>query len=1169
MAVEDWLAGAFDVAATPLDVISLLEALPGTVRNLSQGKENPFARALAETETGFLAQSLRDKVTDITGSDPESEARRNVTDTALYGLDLLTGASGAKVGTAAKLAKKAVREGSKKAALESARKAADAVAHTAVTNAIANAAFNTMFDTDPSQVDSAVNSLAIAATPFYGVRQLRKLARNTQALNDIADHSTREMRQKYNRASTRQNLYDANGAIMDKFQADDLTRGMSDTDILSSYNTIEKVVPMEGPVSKLHDMLKKFNRSEKKQDILRYLQEESEYEQRIAAPKTKALNELRDSADLEPGMQKVIIDDIADRLNLSGEFKTIEDLEQAIRSMDRKALQELMASKPSLFPATGYIGENGLPISNEQLYENLKKHQKEFADEFGPFSSMWKEIAKEDNNLNFKAGMITKEEYLRTASKAETEGYIPKAEASKTGVDLSGQPSKMGSYMQMSADEMGGVRQQVNTFRHMAEVINNHGLSRAMNDRRKSLFHSLQKNIPLARKSYVDREAKIVKELRTNSDKIRRQELIQDLEFIRSRIKHLDEYKFSKEAGESLTPGAGQTKIEFMEGGIPREMLVPNDDAPVFKFRERNASSIVRGLQATNNFALQFRTGKWNPAFWARKYVYGLLELPALITEAKKRGLDMSYGRVMFEQARQFKNELFNNYYNYIIDSLEAGSAKKFGYTLEDVPTLKGKLKESLKDKYFVSPVDNFAEFTRSGSDALFDLINPDTPLKMNRLSNAMNRAWNFVDRSMPAQILSIFNSAISDSAAATIVAIANQLFDPKNFANKEAWEKAILEYVRDVSRHTSDTTRRGLGRGALGEALNLIQDVMPYGRSAVQGLAGKLQYTNLLENKDKLMNMLSDTRRLTNGNWDYGAEVVTRIGAMIGEVTQGETFDMLLKVVGIPTAITYFWNNMTPEQSRDYHNITPMNRGKQRILLNAGGKGVHAYFPMDQEWAVLSSIFEAMLDSVFGLSELDASDPAFSYRQQIADAAGRALGIEFPVVINAAIKGAGYQTNLTAEPLIGDGSFIEQVYQNKNDAIPTNIANVIGEFTGAIGSMLNKLANNKPNPISSMFQMPLVSGGFNTSWRNETAKYVDANYGKFYRRGEFSTLMSQRRKLQKKLSLLYSTGRDENGHKYDKSIQDVSADINNQIAELNATMYHMMKEEDGNQISP
>lgn len=1125
--IGDFAAGLADLLAFPTDAISLgMGAIKYPFKKVFTDSENPFAEGVANSWAGQFSQGIRDFNTDLFDSDPESKARRAGSDIGGFALDLFTGGSGTMM-----------RQGIKRAANRATRRSGaklmkKALADTAVTNTLINSGMSMLSGEGLTPTETGIAALGVMSAPSM-IRRGVRIAASKHKLDDVQTEA-----QKWKSNLRRYDLYDERqGAV-------DLARQQGfDLDPIHTLS-VKDEAKLDPILEMATDDLKKINPAIA-EDLNRYDQLLSETQQRLQA----IITPFEDAAGPTKELRE-----LADKLGFAG--VDLNKVRETLLTSKFDDLYDLFKKHPEAFPETGYMDAiTGLPISNTKLALELDgARSKLTAKDLELNRDFFGRALRADLKANLDAGLISQDEYNRMLARSANIGYIPKVsmEHPTEVIDNLSGVTRSGSFERAATETGQGVMRQANSFRTTQGILQRHAEDRLMNSRTKTLLAELKAKVPTLIKQMQD--GLTTSRLTRSKDKYYAKMLLADKEYYLDRLKELNKFDFnpSKEALRGAKAN-GQRVVQYFEGGEARKFLVPDNYIhSLFEYSPRNNSNIIKGIQRVQNFALPFRTGKYNVAnFGFVKLAYGLWEaMPALITEARAMGKDISYWKIMAEQLKQAKNIFSNEYYNWLINNIEH-SGSKLWYRQEDLPVLRQKLKETLTSIY-VSPVDNFADLKRAGASRLFDVINPDTATKMEKLGFMANQAWNFVDKSAPVEIMRMLNQAAGDSASATITKLSRELFNDDEMAQ---------ELIRRVSKKTSDTRRRGAGISKVGQVLNLLQDVMPYGRSSIQGLLGKLEYFQLGKNWDEIRNI---TGRF-NGTWDSGMEIMTRLNHFFADKMQGQTFDMLWKCVVAPTALCYFWNNMTPENAEDYHELSTMARSKNRLLVNFGGRGVHAWFPVDQEWSMLSSLTEGLLDSAFNLSDKDTRNPEFAYTDQILKAAGRALGIEFPVPVNLATEALGFKATVNPETLLGNEPVFEGVRERRGDMLPAEVSAMLGEILGTVGNSISAMASKRPFNTDMLGQIPLLTDSWSQEHYNQTARYVDNVYRKDPINSPVKDLMNKRKYLEARLRQFNATGMTMDGRSYNMPRQKVIETIQHNINKVNRQMYDILKDQEAN----
>lgn len=1109
--VTDFTAGLTDLIGSAGDLVGLASATIKYPFNWLAGEENPFQTGLEHSVGHKFSNAVHDFGTDTLGANEESAARQAGTDVGGFALDLFSG----KSGTALRTAAKAARAGRYARASKLAGKA---LLGTAATNTAINAGMSALTGTPLTPTESVIAGFgAVGALPMIkrGGRYFRSKAKL------LEDQFQPNIAQKVSNLKTHQNLFDARGdavklANMEGFNVAD--------EHLLSPKDLAKADPL---MFEAREKLKVIDSDEVL--LNQYNQLSSELQQRLQAPITLATDGIPDQATVEKFSEALGVEPF--------------QVPARLARMRSDELIPLMKKDPSLFPETGYIDKvTGQPISNIQLLQKIDSIKSQIKAENLQKNREFYSLFQKNLDANRQAGLISEKSYLNMTRKGKNIGYIPKSslDAVPEKSDILGVYGTSTSLRAATQSGMG-VGRQANSFKTAYGALQSDAAARAFNGKVKTLAYELKEKVP---KLAVETDKLVAEWERKAKSLTGWDKHLAELNvaYYKDKAKELSKYVFlNKEDLKHIKdPGFlnGRDLVSYMQDGKPILFTIPKGYMKgLFGYGDSTSNPIIKGLQRSNGFATQFKTGKWNALnFGFTKAAYALWEgMPALKTELAKRGINYPSYKIIWEQAKQAKNLLSNGYYEWLIANVERRGSY-LGYTTADVANLKSKLTDSLFSLY-TSPIDNFAELKRSGAAGLFDVVNPDTATTFEYLASKTKKAWDWVDQSAPVEMLNILNQASAESMSAAITKIAKDVFPDDKLARQQL--------LIDTSKKTSDTRRRGLAATTSGKVVNTLSDVMPYGKSTVQGLVGKLEYLQPGDTYDMMKNLIMGSR---------GMDKLINLGIVLAGKTQGEVFDMLWKYVVAPTAICYFWNNMTPDQAEDYHELTNLARSKNRLLINFGGRGTHAYFPVDQEWSVLSNLTEAFLDDIFGLSDQDPNNPDWEYKNQVLKSAGRALGVEFPVAMNAVTGLVGFTPKVNAETLLGGE---DPIFEKVRDRVSYEL----GEVLGIVGNTVSMMSSPRPFNTDMLGQIPLITNSWSQAHNNSTSAYVDKIYRQDPQNFPCKDLMTKRKYMESRLRHFRATGLTMDGRPYNMPRQQVIETINHNIQKLNGEMYRKLKE--------
>ncbi len=765
-------------------------------------------------------------------------------------------------------------------------------------------------------------------------------------------------------------------------------------------------------------------------------------------------------------------------------------------------------------------------------------------------------------DLSKDAGLITGKSYAAMKNKAEHFGHISRAENMPR--PSKSERNRLASHKYAADDTAEGITNTANIFQTFSKNINDITEAAERNVRINTVLPDIKKRVE-DRKIYYNNELSRIKDAQRKATKnFEKAKLERDIKFVNSRLKTLDQFYIDpvpagKLEHKVLEPRAAASKaskvsphsIEYRVDGVSFDMKVPDGYQYIFEHVTDIPGVVGKTIKEVNNFANTFKTGWLAPSFSPVAYVYGMNEiLPSMLLVSKEMGKPLKAHQILLAQAKELKDSFVNQTKDWMIERQIQGKSI-FGNTVADIKQFEMDLDEIANKKFFynASDVNQAGEFIRGKKNLTGGI--PLTDSNLGKAAAYSTKAWNWASDTAPVRFLKMISDSTREASSMAIINRAEYLFpgDPET----------ARKFVQSVNKYTSDTRRMGAGGTATADLLNGIQNYMPYGRSIIQGMYGKSKYLNISEN---LGNFKADMRRIaqTTEGWDYGSEVLMRIGTEFGSMMGSEAFDMMYKLVVMPTALVYAWNHINQDNANDYAMLTDYEKSNRHILTNFLGKGRHMYLPLDQEWAVLSNVAQASIDCAFGLSKNDEVNPVGGYNDQIVTSLGRSLGVELPTIGEAAVNMMGHKTDFTADPLLSENDMIRPITsydgaRYKGGSVSSEVAEVLGTLAGSLGRFVVKEIDDVPS--NSLFSLPFVSSNFNTTSRNETANFVDMAYEQNRNHPALQMDMKSRRKIERDLRVFLQTGLREDGTPYGMPRQEVIDTMNENMAKLNAKMYY------------
>lgn len=1173
----DVAAGTVDVLRSYLDLVGLAEGAVRGVGNVITGDD--FSEGFDEAKLLQLSDAINEGTSELFNSDPESALRRNVADAGFFLSGLFSGGSGLvtkkALGKLAKskntefLGKMAKRTNIDEKTLSDLYKksAKRDLANVIGKEALITGAFTKGMDALSGTESSLVNNTLTAAGAMYGtkalydkaVRNVKRTAGMTRRMEET--DSFRKKRQELKRHEFNARAFDAKGGSIKMAETEGLLDGLDLTDLQRLNMSVSDIASNSPIVKKTHKLMERVNTMADNQQFHDFLQLEGELAQRIKAASAKLSEYALQTKNLE-SLNKLRTYVGLNKLDIKLEraiAKTLDDL----LDIDRNSMIQLMKKNNSLNIPVGLINNK-----TGKLYEladlvhernNLANFvTRNFRNEFNEFN----QINREMLDMAYKSGIISSEEYDRIARSAKSWGYVSRSETLPT--KEGGAVYRTAEFMKAGTTSGSGVLNPTNVFSQLYKNVKNLAEEIEYNDRARNILPTIQKNVNEVIAGYEQEMKRLDDIIKDPTISVHKQRAaVQAKRFLDQRIgvlskfdiPDIDELKKSKVIdswNKRLSSISGVKILSVKIDGQDVYYSVPPLYENIIEQAGRTITPLGEALRTSNSISSMFKTGWLNPAFAPVSYMYGLWEvLGSIMIESGRMGNKDSAMKIILEQGKQFKESFKRQYHSYLSEKLKLSKSHFFGYDQSDIDRFDAEIEEILNKKfmYNASPVNQLGEDLHNGMDALnFVPINATTMDKV--LYNA-KKYWKFVDDSAPVRLLKAITEAARESSQMTIIARAEELFPTYEQRRK---------FVEAVSEYTSDTRRRGAGGTSTTDIINALRDYMPYGSSIIEGLYGKMNYIDPVKNFNNLSNDLSDIFS-KGASGETGAEVLMRLGAAFKGMADSDVFDVMTKMIVIPTAITYVWNHLNEQQARDYHAITDFEKSNRHVLTNFGGLGVHAYIPIDQEWSVLTNITESILDSIFGLSDIDTTDPAFSYRSEILTSLGRSLGIELPTIGEVGMNMMGYKTNPNVAAMFGDDNIINPIpvyagnKRHKDGYFAPETAEILGTVAGTLGRSIVNMADDVP--ANSITRLPFVSLGMNTTSRNATASYVDEVYAKDRKNPIIAEDMRARRKLEAQLRRFLATGRDDEGNAFNADRQTVIDAFNDRISKLNAQMYY------------
>lgn len=758
--------------------------------------------------------------------------------------------------------------------------------------------------------------------------------------------------------------------------------------------------------------------------------------------------------------------------------------------------------------------KTGLPFNRDELLSLINTNMKNpfIKNQIERFGNVEKDVLKN----YFDNGLIDFSQYeeMKKISTWSHDGkdyhiYVPQQEASpgawskfKKMFQSNGGEYEEGLGLNMklrSVESEGNVKNPGNPIENIGRSIERSELSILENKRRavmvKNMVRDARENAPIARgnaNKHYARMKKIEVELKGEKDLIRNKKLRKIYE------RESDKYQnwvsradyFEKEFSMDLIPGKKSTdglSNMFSENGEVFQYRIPSKYKDLVAHRPNSAGFWGTMFRKSNRLFAQATTGALNPAFTPTAFTYSMWEsiastAPEIKQIMKEQGKEFSYFGHVFQGLKEgmiaFKDKVKEDWYNFITKNviIDPNDSSKvlnnsmftsFVQSPEQLKVYKYRLKNMLEsDVGGYSPETNYLS-GRVWSDDLVSSIDPAvaTERQMKSLNDKasayLKSSYQYVNESAIAQMMKSLVSASREAAPRALKIRAKALS-----SNKEQ----TLEMFKRMSKHITDNTNQGSGRGIFGGFMeNFVQNYVPFGRSMVQGSYTKFKNWGAVDALTKYGFDVNEIARSSRNVPEKAWSILMRTKDGLKDTIYSDTAEMMLYYVGIPAAISYLWNNNTENNKKNYYTLTDYDKSSKIILTNMFGDGQHFVVPIDQEFGVLKNMFEGALDGALQLSKDNGYDPAFSSQRLIGKSIERMLNLEMPVPIQAAFAVQGLEVGINPNSLAGkDGGIIrplgyEQTNLNGTQTIrPDGLYNreAVKLFTSTLGTLGRGLVN-------------------------------------------------------------------------------------------------------------
>lgn len=1182
--IQNAAAGILDIAALPTDILGLpIGVLTGLKAGLFDD-DKTFAEGFADNPMFRASNAIREGVSDITGADDDSAVRMissSVPDIMAFG-----GLTAAKLGG---------RAASRYAASKSAKEAGDMVAANllktaaknnarmagkkglrALTNySIATIPFTVgadlLMDAEPTESDRLFGTIGAAALATRGGKVLRKMAKTKipKTETDVMREARQETIDKMGFPDTRKDSQTINDIHTARTYADNfagekgvmeelgilgLTDNMSEItksnlsssardaversplilDTVSAIDSISKlpVSIQESAINLMNNLGVLSTRiGNTRQSILESMK--SAASQEITKRNYKgALSKMKEVAK-NAGLDEFIDLDKIDK---------VKDLHGAIMSMNRDQWSKYGRKH-------GFVSGAMLNVDDKSLLDAIDADKALLGNNKlpGEMSS----LLKRELDESYDAGLLSEKEYERLKKGLDTETYFPIRE-------------------QMPSQDLTESHITNNIYRMERTGIPGIGVEKPQNTAKTTLFH-----IRTAKQNAVEniRKRQLIPAVANNMKRVRN-ELKKKYTYYANKASELkderlarlakayralyEEYKpirfdLTEQELSKIKDRANLTVIDYFtpildssKKGQMRHALVPSRIAPLLLSREINTSKVSSILKASNNLFTQGITGKFVPTFLSKRYMYSLSEIyPAIRSVLKENGEDIKFLDILMRNLNDVKTNFQDKFYEAVADATakEDWSVFKLFNKGQTPDEIRAKISQSFDDMN-VSRVDPVGDLV--GRTSVMDIeLNPTS--NISKIAAAAKQKWKTVDNMFFPKLLGILKSSIDDAAPKTIVSIVRDKFNDDEIRQK---------IIDEISMRTSDTRRRGFGKTFTGKVFNAIQDYMPYGSSAVQGLVGKARYLHPKRVYDDARLYIRDAIRTHDGiNFNTATDIAYKMGSVLAELPDNVVFDMIWKAIVIPTFLCYAWNNMSAEQSNYYHSLAPYEKTNKFVLTNLLGDGVNLTIPIDQEWSVIKSLAESMIDGIFNLSANDYGNPAYSNRDQVLWAIKQDFGLALPVLGEAVVNLAGYQTNLDASVPFTNEQAIEEINKYRYKNLNPELAEVLMSVTGKLGKLLVNMAEDR-SVMDYRNVIPFLSINPHTRKTSDTHNFL---YKQMKLNPDNQLLkewhINKAKKLQE-LNYFMKNGIKKNGEEYDLPRVEVIKKLRQEIADIDNYAY-------------
>lgn len=488
--------------------------------------------------------------------------------------------------------------------------------------------------------------------------------------------------------------------------------------------------------------------------------------------------------------------------------------------------------------------------------------------------------------------------------------------------------------------------------------------------------------------------------------------------------------------------------------------------AAALKFDTETLSIVGEALRDLKSFVQKTITGTLNPAFAIPSAIMssheGLALLNVIGNKLKVAPDDIS----RIEYLKEFKFAYDQIYTEGQLQNIMSRYSKIFGLMNKDIDP---KFDKFLKDTNIQAVRDNINNLlltdikslggasarpytTERGAYYNVSQLNIDTSA-FDNIRKQLNNIYGYHGAKKVLNLLGNIQNAVRETPSIALTTyfgkktgaiVDGKLVDPKK----------MQEVIDIIGTLTANVGKSGSGFGLVGNLAKLTENFVNYGNIMIKSLAPKIRASGISTGFD---NMIQTIRDVYDPRVPF-SDIMQNVQKHSADFVKNDFVHGLFISGMLPALAAYVWNNGSTKNREYYYAHSDHDKVSKLMFMNFFGEGRHLYMPMDQEVALASNIFTAMLDGIVGMSKYQENDPAFNQSKMIMKSLARSVGLDSVPALDILANMSGYEINLN---MLDENGGINPLPRDKINADLSETAYENGVFSQKTHALLRSLFGN------------------------------------------------------------------------------------------------------------